>query len=120
MSLRYWSSDPRASKKRFNKCFFSESSPAFPELRYVRSKNCMLFLEKKSQASFRSRVRARLLSFSSLEVIFLGRFADDPEVVDPDSPAPETGPCFLFGCPADPSVGALEEAYHLDHNHAHW
>jgi hypothetical protein len=46
-----------------------------------------------------------VLSFSSLEVIFLGRFADDPEVVDPDSPAPETTPCFLFGCPEDPSVG---------------
>jgi hypothetical protein len=62
-------------------------------------------LEKKSQASFRSRVRARSLSFSSLEVIFLGRFADDPEAVDPDSLAPETGPCFLFGCLEDPSVG---------------
>jgi hypothetical protein len=62
-------------------------------------------LEKKSQASFRSRVRARSLSFSSLEVIFLGRFADDPEAADPDSPAPEAGPCFLFGCPEDPSVG---------------
>jgi hypothetical protein len=47
----------------------------------------MLFLEKK------------------LEVIFLGRFADDPEAVDPDSPAPETTPCFFFGCPEDPYVG---------------
>jgi hypothetical protein len=65
----------------------------------------MLFLEKKSQAFFQSGVCARSLSFSSLEVIFLGRFADDPEVVDPDSPAPEIGPCFLFRCPKDPSVG---------------
>jgi hypothetical protein len=65
----------------------------------------MLFLEKNSQASFRSQVRARSLSFSSLEVILLGRFADDPEAVDPDSPTPEIGPCFIFGCPEDPSVG---------------
>jgi hypothetical protein len=65
----------------------------------------MLFLEKKSQASFRSRVCARSLSFSSLEVIFLGCFVDDPEAVDPDSPAPETTACFLFGCPEEPSVG---------------
>jgi hypothetical protein len=65
----------------------------------------MLFLEKKSQASFRSRVRARSLSFSSLEVIFLGRFANDPEVVDPYSLAPKTAACFLFECPEDPSIG---------------
>jgi hypothetical protein len=65
----------------------------------------MLFLEKKSQASFRSQVRARSLSFSFLEVIFLGRFADDPEAVDLDSPAPETAPWFLFGCLEDPSIG---------------
>jgi hypothetical protein len=65
----------------------------------------MLFLEKKSQASFRSRVWARELSFSSLGIIFLGRFVDDPKAVDPDSPAPETAPCFFFGCPEDSSVG---------------
>jgi hypothetical protein len=46
-----------------------------------------------------------LLNFSSLEVIFLGRFVDDPEAVDPDSPTLETTPCFIFGCPEDPSVG---------------
>jgi hypothetical protein len=39
------------------------------------------------------------------------------EAVDPDSPAPETAPCSFLGALKIP---LLEEAYHLDHTHAHW
>jgi hypothetical protein len=43
--------------------------------------------------------------FLFLEIIFLGHFANDQELVDLDSLAPDIIPCFFFWRPKDPSVG---------------